>query len=235
MGDVKRSPSLWWRTTDAVSALLSPAERLAVSGVLRNCVSRNGDALRHVAGLALRRQLHHACSLRVHRRVPAGLTNRDRAQRTRHALGCWRWGVSLDVSTRRQLRIAGTTVWATPPPAPKSSCGRCSMPRLSRFGRLPPGGRSGSSRVGDMDSRARVLRNCPSGQLFATHRHSPASSCVRGVWYGRGRDSRAQCPLGHRTCSLRPWLGPCASSGVGTGAGALSVGATTAYLRAVGV
>ena len=63
MGDVKIRPSLLWRSADAVSALLSPAERLAVLGDLAEAHVSDGEALRHVAGLVLRRQLNQACGI----------------------------------------------------------------------------------------------------------------------------------------------------------------------------
>ena len=66
MGDVKARRSLLSRTTEAVAELLSPAERLAVLGDLTEADVRDGDALRHVAGLVVRRQFTQACR-------PAGL------------------------------------------------------------------------------------------------------------------------------------------------------------------
>ena len=63
MGNVVMSPSLLWRLTDTLSALLPPGERLAVLGDLAEVDVHDGEALRHVFGLVVRRQLHHACSI----------------------------------------------------------------------------------------------------------------------------------------------------------------------------
>src|SRR5689334_2749850 len=63
MGDVATPSSLWPRLTDAVAALLSPAERRAVLGDLAELQVTAGDALRHVTGLVIRRQLQLVCSV----------------------------------------------------------------------------------------------------------------------------------------------------------------------------
>lgn len=56
------NPSPLWRLTDALSALLPTGERLAVLGDLAEVHVSDGEALRHVAGLVVRRQVQHACS-----------------------------------------------------------------------------------------------------------------------------------------------------------------------------
>lgn len=96
MGDVKTRPTLLWRTADAVSALLSPAERLAVLGDLAEAHVRDGEALRHVAGLVLRRQLNQACSIAglcgtFLLALPIGIVLSARAQHWAVGAGVYLW------------------------------------------------------------------------------------------------------------------------------------------------
>jgi hypothetical protein len=96
MGDVTTPRTLLWRTADAVSALLTPAERLAVLGDLAEARVSDREALRHVVGLVLRRQLNQACSIAglcgtVLLALPIGIVLSARAQHWAVGAGVYLW------------------------------------------------------------------------------------------------------------------------------------------------
>jgi hypothetical protein len=114
MGDVKARPSLLWRVVEAVSALLSPAERLAVLGDLTEAQVRDGQALRHMAGLVLRRQVNQACSIAglcatFLLALPIGFVLGARAQHWAAGAGVYLW-TFLGVGSFEPL---ARTVWNT--------------------------------------------------------------------------------------------------------------------------
>ncbi|HEV8395948.1 MAG TPA: hypothetical protein VGQ37_16825 [Vicinamibacterales bacterium] len=114
MADAKPSVSLLWRTTEAVAGVLSPAERLAVLGDLAESHARAGDALRHVAGLVLRRQFHHTCSMAgligiFVLALPAGIALSERGTHWAAGAGVYLWSY-LDAGSVESLR---RTIWAT--------------------------------------------------------------------------------------------------------------------------
>ena len=114
MGDVVTRPSLLWRLTGAVSALLSPAERLAVLGDLAEVHVRDGDALRHVAGLVIRRQCQYACSMPgflgiVLLALPLGIVLSERSTHWAAGTGVYLWTYVHAGNFEPLAR----TVWAT--------------------------------------------------------------------------------------------------------------------------
>ena len=114
MGDVKTRRSLLRRTADALSALLSPAERLAVLGDLTEAHVRDGEALRHVSGLVLRRQLTQACRPAgiagvLLLALPIGFVLGARAQHWAAGAGVYLW-TFLRVGSFEPL---ARTIWAT--------------------------------------------------------------------------------------------------------------------------
>lgn len=114
MGDVKTRPSLLRLTTDAVSALLSHAERLAVLGDLTEAHVSDGEALRHVTGLVLRRQLNQSCRPAglcgiFLLAVPLGILLGARAQHWAAGAGVYLWAL-MDVGSLEPL---ARTVWKT--------------------------------------------------------------------------------------------------------------------------
>lgn len=114
MGDVNTRPSRLWWAADALSALLSPAERSAVIGDLIEADVRDGQALRHVAGLVLRRQIERAFSAAglcgtLLLALPIGIVLAARAQHWAAGAGVYLWTF---------MRVGGfdplaRTVWAT--------------------------------------------------------------------------------------------------------------------------
>src|SRR5689334_25308364 len=96
MGDLNARPSFLRRTADAVSALLSPAGRLPVLGDLTEACGGDAEALGHVVGLVLRRQLNHArsatglCSTFL-LAVPIGILLGARAQHWAAGAGVYLW------------------------------------------------------------------------------------------------------------------------------------------------
>ena len=102
-----------WRTTEAVASLLSPAERLAVLGDLAESHARAGEALRHVAGLVLRRQFHQTCSMAgllgvFVLAVPAAIALSERGTHWAAGAGVYLW-TYLHAGSLESLR---RTVWA---------------------------------------------------------------------------------------------------------------------------
>jgi hypothetical protein len=75
--------------------LLSPAERLAVLGDLTEVRVRDSEALRHVAGLVVRRQLQHACSIPgligMVLALPSGIVLGERSSHWATGTGVYLW------------------------------------------------------------------------------------------------------------------------------------------------